>query len=140
MTGLIGAFQSTDNTYLQYVDGSIMTDGLFSDAFGQNFGQVYGGGFNTDCFMIDTAGSVQRCSNANILCEKKLVRDSKLCLTKTSLATSLNLNASTAITISQHYKSSMCIEYCRGTEFNQVKFSFVVFFSLTFLQHPKTTH
>lgn len=122
MTALIGAFQSTDNTYLQYVDGSIMPDGLFSDAVGQNFGQVYGGGFNTDCFMIGAAGSVQRCSNANILCEKKLVKDSKLCLAKGSLATSLNLNTSTSITISQRYKSSMCIEYCRGTYSNQVNF------------------
>jgi len=42
--GLIGAFQSADRRYLEYVDGSIMNDGSFSDVGSHFFGDVYGTG------------------------------------------------------------------------------------------------
>ena len=119
-TGLIGAFHSTDNTYLQYVDGAIMTDGKFYDLGGQGFGGVYGGGANIDCMMIDTAGTVKPCTNAYVLCEKKLIRDLKMCVDKTTLSANVNVNDSTLVTFARRFKSSMCIEYCRGTDSNQV--------------------
>ena len=75
--------------------------------------------------MINVNGNVIRCANANVLCEKKLARDVKMCLDKTTLATNVNLNASTSISISTfgqtgYFKSSMCIGYCRVTSVNQV--------------------
>jgi hypothetical protein len=60
--GVIGAFQTIENTFLEYVDGSIMADGNFYDVSGQAFGAIYGGGWNTDCMAIDTNGNVQRCT------------------------------------------------------------------------------
>ena len=41
---MIGAFQSGDRRYLEYVDGSIMNDGSFSDVPSNFFGDVYGTG------------------------------------------------------------------------------------------------
>ena len=74
-------------------------------------------------------------------CEKKLVRDVIMCVDKSTLATSVNLNASTSISISSfdqtnYFKASLCIEYCRGTGSNQVRMT-VCF---AFLQHLKRVH
>ena len=48
--GLIGAFQSADRRYLEYVDGSIMNDGSFSDVGSHFFGDVYGTGPTKNVF------------------------------------------------------------------------------------------
>ena len=42
----IGAFQTPDRRYLEYVDGSLMNDGLFNDVGMTFFGDVYGTGEN----------------------------------------------------------------------------------------------
>ena len=115
-----------------------MTDGIFSDVSGQNFGAIYGGGWTTDCAGIASTGNVVRCVAANVVCEKKLVRDVIMCVDKTTLATSVNLNASTSISISSfdqsnYFKASLCIEYCRGTDSSQVRMA--AYFA--FLQHTK---
>jgi hypothetical protein len=113
-----------------------MTDGSFYDVAGSAFGSVYGGGSTTDCIMINSAGNVQRCVSANVLCEKKLARDVVMCVDKTTLPANVNLNASTSISISSlgqpnYVKSSVCVEYCRGTDSNQVERndSFLHFYS-----------
>lgn len=118
-----------------------MTDGSFSDVAGQNFGAVFGGGWTTDCVAMASTGSVLRCAAANVVCEKKLVRDVIMCVDKTTLATSVNLNASTSISISSfdqtnYFKASLCIEYCRGTDSNQVRMTAC----FAFLQHLKRVH
>ena len=64
--------------------------------------------------MINPDGNIQVCSSANILCEKKLVKDSILCLDKSNLTGILSYNASTTISISSRMSATFCIEYCRG--------------------------
>lgn len=152
-SGLIGAFQSPERTYLEYVDGSIMTDGYFSDASGFRFhlyikswtvlwiwqffsfrktrqaflefyfdcidsrtlfGTVYGGGAPSKCFMINDGGNIIGCTRANVLCEKSLILDGRMCLNRTG--NPLLLNATSKINFPQHFSARSCIEYCRGLD------------------------
>jgi len=113
-----------------------MTDGFFADVAGQNFGAIYGGGWSTDCVAMASTGNVVRCISANVICEKKLMRDVVMCVDKTTLTTSVNLNASTSVSISSfdqpnYFKASMCIGYCSGTDSNQVRMKavFCIFYS-----------
>ena len=115
--GLIGAFQTPDRRYLEYVDGSLMTDGFFSSVADQFFGGLYGTGADTfSCLMINPSGNIEICTSANVLCEKKLIKDSLMCLDNTDLTSLMVYNASSEITIPLRFTASMCIEYCRGNE------------------------
>ena len=85
-----------------------------------NFLQVYQNGLPFGCLMINSAGNVQQCSISNVLCEKSLIRDVRICLNKNSLATTIITNSTTLINLSTYATASSCIEYCRGTIGNQV--------------------
>ena len=82
--------------------------------------QVYQNGVAYYCLMINSAGNVQSCSTSNVLCEKSLVKDARMCLNKTTLATSITTNQTTLINLPTYATASSCIEYCRGTIGNQV--------------------
>ena len=91
----------------------------FSLAIDSNL-QVYQNGGSYNCLMINNAGNVQACSISNVLCEKSLVKDARICLNKNSLATSIVTNQTTLINLPNYATASSCIEYCRGTIGNQV--------------------
>jgi hypothetical protein len=92
MYGLVGALQTIDRRYIDFVDGS------FNSVSGQFFGTLYGTGSNVfACLMIDGSGNIERCSNANVICEKTLVKDTQLCLKQTDLPSYISLNSSTTI-------------------------------------------
>jgi hypothetical protein len=114
---MIGAFQTPDRRYLEFVDGSLMTDGFFSSVSSQFFGTVYGTGTdNIACLMINPSGNIERCTSANVLCEKKLIKDTLMCLDKTNLTGLMVYNALSEINVPLRLTASMCIEYCRGNE------------------------
>ena len=117
--GLIGAIQSKDRRYLEYVDGSIMHNGQFYDVSAQYFGDVYGTGGNlADCLMINSTGNVGQCDGnaAKILCEKYIDMDTIMCLGKTTLVQNIQFNTSTKLNFLKNYYPSMCLEHCRALD------------------------
>ena len=50
--------------------------------------------------MLDATGSLQKCTDANVVCEKTLLKDAQLCVTATSLPSFVALNATTQIQLS----------------------------------------
>ena len=63
----------------------------------QFFGSQYSTG-SYNCLMLNPSGNVQRCAvGANLMCEKTLVWDAKMCLNTTDLGTKIAVNASTLI-------------------------------------------
>ena len=116
---LIGAFQSQDRRYIEFVDGSIMTDGYFSDVDGHFFGDLYSTDNNAATYlMISTDGNIYPCLGGFPLCEKSLIKDLTMCLGSNNLQSNIDLNTSSAIAIWSHNSAAVCIEYCRGW-FNQ---------------------
>ena len=111
--GLVGAVPTGLTRFVEYVDGSIMADGNFSDASGTWIGDILYGTQPSDCFMIDEDGNVGNCGTQcvdeigvsmqceQVLCEKVLVpQDKSLCLDKGSVIPSkLVLDNSVDITI-----------------------------------------
>ena len=111
--GLVGGNPTGLTRFLEFVDGSIMTDGHFSDASGTWIGDILYGGWTARCFTINEEGNVERCEklctdkNANpmeceqVLCEKALSPiDKALCLDKSSVVPSkVTLDNSFDITI-----------------------------------------
>jgi hypothetical protein len=48
--------------------------------------------------MLNPSGNVQRCNpSANVLCEKSLIKNAKMCLNVTGLDAKITSNASTTI-------------------------------------------
>ena len=111
--GLVGAKSTGLTRFLEYVDGSIMPDGKFSDASDTWMGDIYYGTRDQDCFRINEDGNVSGCKNLCIgtngnqekcdpvLCEKVLSpEDKSLCLNKASVIPSkIILDSSSAIYI-----------------------------------------
>ena len=96
-TGLVGAIPTALNRFLEYVDGSIMTDGYFSDASHTWIGDLVYSTKNPKCFVINEEGNVvncaKNCKDANqngiecdqVICEKFLSPNNKaLCLDKSA--------------------------------------------------------
>lgn len=96
--GLIGAVPTGLTRSLEYVDGSIMTDGHFSDVSHTWIADLVYGTKNPDCFVINGDGNVESCEkkcrdgNGNmnmycdqVICEKTLApKDKSLCLDKSA--------------------------------------------------------
>ena len=100
LTGLVGAFETTDRRYIDFVDGSIMTDGYFNSVLNQFFGTLYNTGVNPfTCLAINSGGNIEVCTSTNVLCEKTLIKDTMLCLNSTDLPEYIVLNTSTTIQI-----------------------------------------
>jgi len=124
--GMIGAFQTPDRRYLDFVDGSIMTDGFLNSVAGQFFNTVYGTGTDiASCMMINPDGNIQGCGSANVLCEKKLIKETLMCLDKTNLTGIMLYNSSSEITVPFRFTASMCTEYCRGNDTTGYQYAIV---------------
>ena len=63
-------------------------------------------------------GNIRQClnSNANIMCEKYLVKGTIMCLNKTTLSQNIATNASTTLAFPVNFYPSMCIEHCRAID------------------------
>ena len=114
----LGAGLSSNTRYLEYQDGTIMTDGIFIDHSNTTFPSLYGDGDTTRCFVLDaTNQDTHRCSSVTTLCEKYLHGDTHLCLNKALLDTSMTLEPTAELTVSSNTISSgLCIQYCRGMD------------------------
>ena len=94
----MGAELSINTRYLEYQDGSLMTDGIFMDKDNTTFDAVYGSGNIAPCFMLEN-GNVKRCNNeANVLCEKSLDDNTFVCLNEEHIS-SVTLESSTELEI-----------------------------------------
>ena len=95
--GLVGAIPTGITRFLEYVDGSIMTDGYFSDASGTWIGDILYSTELMNCFIINEEGNVvkceKKCTAANgspmeceqVICEKTIIPwDRALCLDRSS--------------------------------------------------------
>ena len=96
---LIGGIPTGLTRFLEYADGSIMTDGHFSDASNTWIGDILTSSGNNlhDCFIINQEGDVERCAKKclglngatqrceEVICEKCLApMDKALCLDKSN--------------------------------------------------------
>ena len=52
MAGFVGADWPSETRYMEYQDGSFMTDGNFVDKTDTTFSSLYGGGEKRDCFQL----------------------------------------------------------------------------------------
>ena len=92
---LIGAIASGNTRFLEYVDGTIMTDGHFSDVSNTWIGDIIKSSGNsiTNCFRMDKDGIVSKCTKKcltqdghdvqceEVICEKAIApKDKALCL------------------------------------------------------------
>lgn len=112
---LIGGIPTGLTRFLEYIDGSIMTDGHFADASNTWIGDVLTSSGNSkhDCFVINQEGIVERCTKKclslegapmkceEVICEKSLVpKDKSLCVDKSNTVPSkITLDDSFDITI-----------------------------------------
>ena len=122
----IGADLSSNTRYIEYLDGTIMTDGFFIDNSNTTFSSLYGDGDTTQCFVLDaTSQDTHTCSSVTTLCEKDLHGDTHLCLNKALLDTSMALDPIAELTVPRNTISSgLCIQYCRGMD-EQYKYAIV---------------
>ena len=119
--GLVGGKPTGLTRFLEFVDGSIMTDGYFSDAAGTWIGDILYGTQVIRCFIINDKGNVEKCEKKctdgngspmeceQVLCEKNLVPiDTALCLDKSSVVSSkVTLDNSFDISIPVCIKSQL---------------------------------
>ena len=90
-------------------------DGFFSDVKGQFFGNLYSTNQNGSTYlMIKPDGNIYPCYGGFALCEKSLMKDSRMCIDSRNLQTNINVNTSSAINIWSRNSAPICIEYCRG--------------------------
>ena len=99
---LIGAKTTSVTRYIEYMDGTVMGDGKFSDSSSTPLGNVHYGMDIEYCLMIDDTGNVQQCNSnrASVLCEMHLSPvDRHVCLDKTTATSSITFNSSTEVTM-----------------------------------------
>ena len=92
---MIGAVLTAHTRFLEYVDGSIMTDGHFSDVSNTWIGDliISSGNDIINCFTLNKDGNVEKCSKKclaltghsraceEVICEKAIApKDKALCL------------------------------------------------------------
>ena len=116
LAGFVGADWPDFTRYLEYQDGSFMTDGTYNDKSGFLFKSLYGAGEPRTCFQLGLNGNIEGCGGSGaVLCEITLDKDTHVCLNNDFLST-VTLNSSTELTVSTNTISSpLCIEYCRGS-------------------------
>ena len=110
---IIGARQTRQNTYIEYADGTFMTNGTFQGSADTAFTNGYSINVFQDCISLTKDGGISKCSEANIFCEKNLIDDAFACMTASNLDSALTVNQSTSLTI-WNQTPQKCIEYCRG--------------------------
>ncbi len=58
---------SRTTRYVEFFDGTYMTDGHYSDVSGQVFSNEYGTSWTTSCFMVNENGNIDRCSSTQVI-------------------------------------------------------------------------
>ena len=99
LAGFLGADWPSVTRYMEYQDGSFMTDGKYMDKDGTSFTSLYGPGDPTTCFQLGASSNVEECNgNGAVLCEISLFKDTHICLNNEFLS-SVNLNSSTELIV-----------------------------------------
>ena len=99
LAGFVGADWPSETRYMEYQDGSFMTDGIFVDKIDTTFSSLYGGGEKRDCFQLGSNGNIEGCGgNGAVLCEITLYKDTHICLNNDFLS-SVTLNSSTELSV-----------------------------------------
>ena len=114
---IIGARQDETKTYIEYNDGTLMTNGSFRANVDESFSNGYNTGSYRSKISLGTDGSISSGGTGNILCEKSLLADKFSCMSASNLANALTVNDSTTLSIWQQ-SPQKCIEYCRGLGFD----------------------
>ncbi len=114
---VIGAQQSYDSTFLEYMDGTIMADGHFADVGSSRFSSAYTAYPYKSCIKFQDDGNIGTCSLATVVCEKNLIEDAMMCINKADLDSVLTVNTSSVIgNIPSDFMSAQkCIQYCQGS-------------------------
>ena len=100
LAGFVGADWPDFTRYLEYQDGSFMTDGTYNDKSGFLFKSLYGAGEPRTCFQLGLNGNIEGCGGSGaVLCEITLDKDTHVCLNNDFLST-VTLNSSTELPIS----------------------------------------
>ena len=127
---------------LEYVDGSIMPDGYFSDVDKTWIGDLVYSTQHPECLRINKYGNVIKCNtkctdeNGNgmeceqVLCEKKIApKDIALCLDKSATVESSKITLDNAVDISipvrtRSFYHSRCFDniYCHNMSSNLKRF------------------
>ena len=88
---------SSSTRYIEFQDGTYMTDGTFMDDTNTSFTELYGGGHPIPCFQLNQNSIIGECNDQGaVLCETTLFSDTHICLNKDFLA-SVSLNMSTEL-------------------------------------------
>ena len=83
--GFIGAFWPSKTRYIEYQDGSFLTDAVFADKDRTEYADFYGNGNGEIC--LGPEGNIERCNGRGVaLCEINLLKDTHVCLNKEFLA------------------------------------------------------
>ena len=102
--GFIGASWPSKTRYIEYHDGSFMTDAAFADKDRTEYADFYGDGNGEIC--LGPAGNIERCNGKGVaLCEINLLKDTHVCLNKEFLA-SVSLNSSPELEIPSQVRIS----------------------------------
>ena len=122
---LIGAKQSEHTTFLEYLDGTLMTNGTFKGVSDYWFDQGYQTSKKVYSMSLNTSGGISQ-GQANIICEKKLMDEKVYCLTTDNLKSTLTVDETSTIEIWRQTPQK-CIEYCRGMKWltNSSRFAIV---------------
>ncbi len=114
----IGALQSYDALFMEYMDGTIMADGHFADAADSRFDNAYTNYPSENCMELRDDALVRDCAYAAVVCEKNLIEDAMMCIDKNEIDNVLTVNVSSLLSFSgilTTFRSAQkCIEYCRG--------------------------
>lgn len=103
----MGAYLGSKTRYIEYQDGSTMSDGIFMDKDSTSFTAMYGAGKPRDCFQLNPDQNVGGCTTlAAVFCEITLFKDTHICLNKEFLS-GVTLNTSTVLTVPSAVRSAM---------------------------------
>ena len=99
LASYIGADWPWKTRYMEYQDGSFMSDGKYLDKSDTSFSSLYGAGDPRTCFQLGLNGNVEGCGGSGaVLCEITLDKDTHVCLNNDFLST-ITLNSSTELTL-----------------------------------------
>jgi hypothetical protein len=70
------------------------------------------------------SGNINSCTLANVLCEKTLLSDARLCVKNDNNA--VDVNATVSVTFTRRFTASVCIEFCRGIADFKVRWDLVI--------------
>ena len=97
------------------MDGSLMSNGHFTDNAYTRFPSVYNNNDYMWCVELGDNANVKKCSTSAVVCERNLFDEAIMCIKKDDIGSVLTVNATSELTPSTGYFSAQkCIEYCRG--------------------------